>query len=260
MENLAGVDQRLEKLTFPGPFLDRKKQLQELRLVLVVCVFLQRFAQWQMLGLALSRQAMAIGCKEREGRVLVALVFGEVKTNPANEVPRAAPAREKVLHTAGRVAHRILNGKMQHFPEAGQHVLTQVLTADHGRGGGGMLDQFLPWRRQGNGFPGARLGQAGKRAKAGKIEARKVPPISEIGRKFRVQLGKPELHQAIAAVSCEGRLDAPGYWRSRLCGQEIERTVRRQCDAGGRRGHWSSDLLVTAWPLVYCFANCGAVH
>ena len=69
--------------------------------------------------------------------------------------------------------------------------------------------------------------RAGKRAEAREIEARKVPPVSEIGRKFRVQLGQPELHQAIAAPFCKGRLYARGHWRGWLRGQQIKRAVRR---------------------------------
>src|SRR4030065_2426938 len=99
---------------------------------------------------------MAIGRQEREGRVFVSLVFGEVKTNSANEVPRATLTRKKVLNTAGGVAHRILNSAMKNFPEAGQNMLIQIFTAHHRRGSGGMLAQRHPWWRPSHGSPRAR--------------------------------------------------------------------------------------------------------
>lgn len=90
MKDLPRVDESFEEDALFCGFLDGKKKLQELGLVLFACVLLKGLPERKMLRLTLGREPMAVGRKKREGGVIACLVLGQMEADAANEVPRGA--------------------------------------------------------------------------------------------------------------------------------------------------------------------------
>ena len=86
-----------------------------------------------MLELSAGRESVGVGGEEREGDLLVALVFGEVERHATDEMPErialAQPAGEAVRVRRGFGAR----GRAQLFPEPHQQRIAQVFRAAQGR-------------------------------------------------------------------------------------------------------------------------------
>ena len=98
MVDVATVHELADALAAFGDALQRRQQREKLALVPGARVLLQGSPQRQVLHPALPRDIVSVGGDEREGILPIALVFGQVKTDPTDDVPDGVVPRQIPLH------------------------------------------------------------------------------------------------------------------------------------------------------------------
>ena len=96
--DLARIDHGLQPGACLGRALHRHQQRQQALAVARAGVLLQRLAERQMLRLAFGRKPRRVGRQERERRLLVLAVLGEIEVHAADQVPGRMAALEELLH------------------------------------------------------------------------------------------------------------------------------------------------------------------
>ena len=84
MEDLAGIDHRLQPGAMLGGALNRHQQRQQALAVVRAGIFLQRFSEREVLGLGGGREPCRVGRQERERSGLVLPVLGQVEVDTAH--------------------------------------------------------------------------------------------------------------------------------------------------------------------------------
>ncbi len=251
MEDLAGIDDRLQPGTAFARPADRFEKLQEFAFRAGAGVFAQGGAERGMTQRAVRGQRGGVGRQERERPLGVLAVLGEVEMY-ATHLPPAAVARgeERADREAAFPTLR-LERPRELLPKRRETAGVEILAAAHRRG---FLDKgvqrVLARRRRMNSFGGGLAGRADR----GDEAHGESPPERQVGRQTASGFGEAELQQAMPVALAERRLEPLRHVcieRSVVISRfEAQGAVRRQ-DGGERMEHRSVRMrMISASPFI----------
>jgi hypothetical protein len=233
MEDLAALDHGGEPRRRLRRALHGEQQRQQRVLARGARVLLQRLAERQVLRLGRAGEPRGVGGEEREGRLLVAAVLGEVEVDAADQVPGRALRVEEVLERLARGGVGRAQRVAELGPQRGERVGGDVLAASHRRRGARQLGQLGERRRDRR----RRLGAGADRRDVARGE---VAPEAERRRQRRADLGRAEPEEAGAGAVGEGgdqaRGDVGRQGRGVVVVGQCEPAVRRQLWREGAHG------------------------
>ena len=214
------LDHRAQPGTLRRAFLHRLQQRQEPRFVARARVLAQSLAERQMLRATLRGQLRRVGRDERERRLCVGAVFGEIEVYAANEVPGRMACSQKFLERSLRLPALLPERRANLRPQAGKNLRIQVLTAGHRRRGVRERRECVRRRRRhlarirGGILREARRG----RAQNGDIARSEIAPIGKVDRQRSADFAKPQPQQPVPGAARKRRFESL---------QEFERQRRR---------------------------------
>src|SRR2546422_1735451 len=162
-----------------------------------------------MLGLGVCRQPGRVGREEREWRLLVLAILGEIEVHPTHEVPGRVAALEEVLNRASRLGQLGPERRVELLPKAVEDSRRQVLRAGHRRSGRGQRLQLLFWRGRDVHLRAALLGVR-QRAEGRHVPRAELAPEGEYRWKHGPDLTRSELQQTMTRAARERALQTLG--------------------------------------------------
>ena len=135
MEDIPGIDHRLQPGAMFRGALHRQEQGQQLVPVRRSGVFAQRLAEGDVLRLRLGGKAGGVGRHEGEGLVGIAAVFRQVEMHPADQVPGRIQGGQEGLQSGPCGGKGRGEGSRHLIPQRQQDILGQIFGPRHHRRG-----------------------------------------------------------------------------------------------------------------------------
>ena len=127
IEDLPGIDQRLEPGTALGRLVHRHQQIEQRVPVSRPGIFLERAAERQVLHSRLLRYVRRVSRQKRERRALIALVLREVEVHSPGQAPARVQRLQPRLHIAAGGSDLLARGRMKLLPPHLQALHIEIL-------------------------------------------------------------------------------------------------------------------------------------
>ena len=248
VEDLAGVDHRLEPGAALGRPLHRQEQREQALLVRRAGVLAQGLAERQVLGLAVRGEPVGVGREEGERRLLVLAVLGEVEVDAADEVPGRVQPLEELLRArrltrASSVAKAAADLVPQRLEDGGGQVLgARSSAARRRRAPPARRAEAAGAARPAAPSPSGRRAERGHEAATPARASRRRPAGSTVA-----DLAGAELQQPVAGPALEGLAqplaEVLGESAARRPPREVQPPVRRERGARAAPCGMSGDSM-----------------